>query len=230
MDASEDSTVPSMNNVFQVQAREVSEQVLPLDEVRENIEVSLLFEDDNVKGNVLEVREDSEDALPLDNTNVTDNVLEESDVQVDKGSDAFSENEQKGVKVGEELSELNSRMKTTVTKKKVRFKIPPDENEKKAKRTKFFGRKPVSKKTSSVIFIKAIDKKQESTREREILGLHEVSGPTIEKKADDSEAKGEKEGMSNCSIAVKSEKKGMSNRSMAVSNRMSSVLLLGLFA
>ena len=224
IDASDNSvaTVPT-SNVSKVQVNEVFEAVLPFDEVRENTEADLPLDNANVNSNVLKVLEDSEDTLRLDNTNVTDNVREEANVQEDKGSDAFIENEQNGVEVKEELSELiPSRMKPTVTEKKVHFKIPPHKNEKKAKRTQFFGRKPVSKKTSSVTFIKATDQKKGSIRE--IRGLREVTRPKIEKKTDVSEANKD---LSHGSIAVEGEKKGTSNSSISVSDRISSVFLFG---
>jgi hypothetical protein len=230
IDASDNSvaTVPT-SNVSKVQVNEVFEAVLPFDEVRENTEADLPLDNANVNSNVLKVWEDSEDTLRLDNPNVTENVREEANVQEDKGSDAFIEYEQNGVEVEDELSELiPSRMKTTVTEKKVHFKIIPHKNKKKAKRTQFFGRKPVSKKTSSVTFIKATDKKNGSIQE--IRCLREVIRPKIEEKTGFSETNSEKKDLSHGSIAVKGEKKGMSNSSIAVSDRISSVCFVWFLA
>ena len=84
----------------------------------------------------------------------------------------------------------------------------------KTKRNNFLGKKFVREKTSSNKIFKTTDKEKETIRE--ILGLREVSRHKIEKRSEVTEAK--------------SEKKGMFNRSMAVSDRISSVLLFGLIA
>ena len=114
------------------------------------------------------------------------NFLKEANVQVDKVSDTFIENEQYGVGLEEKLSELNTRMKT-VTKTKGHFMIPLHESETETMRAISFGRKPNCKKSSAV---------------KRLLGHLEVSTPKMGKKGDVSEAKNEMEGMSNCSMAV----------------------------
>jgi hypothetical protein len=87
--ASNDSAACT-SNIIEVKVREVSKAVLPLD-------------DANVNSNVLEAREDSETAT----VNATNDVLGEANVQVDKGSDAFIEDEQNGVEREEKLLGLN---------------------------------------------------------------------------------------------------------------------------